>query len=229
MDFDPKAVQGLLFDLDGTLIDSTADLASAGNWLRRGQGLGEISAAEIGSYVGDGVETMVRRLLARPEGDLGSVVEDYKRYYHDHCLEQTRLYPGVGSALAQLQARGYRMAVVTNKPERISRHILEGLGVGPCFGSVIGGNTCVNKKPHPQPLLLACTQLGVEPGACAMIGDSRVDVEAGHNAGMPSVGILGGIGAEDLLRGAAPELLLRRFTDLLDHLPSLRVAHAPEL
>jgi phosphoglycolate phosphatase len=229
MDFDPRAVRGLLFDLDGTLIDSTADLAASGNWLRRQQGLDALSAEQIGSYVGDGAESMVRRLLNRPEGDLGSLVEDYKRYYNEHCLEQTRLYPGVGSTLEQLRARGYKMAVVTNKPERISKRILDGLNVGACFGSVIGGNTCVNKKPHPEPLLLACAQLGLEPGAFVMIGDSRVDVEAGHNAGMPSAGILGGIGAEDLLRAAGPDLLLERFTDLLDKLPSLQAGYATEL
>jgi phosphoglycolate phosphatase len=229
MDFDAKVVRGLLFDLDGTLIDSTADLAAAGNWLRDREGLDPLSAEQIGSYVGDGAETMVRRLLGRHEGDLEGLVDDYKKYYSEHCLDQTRLYPGVGSTLEQLRARGYKMAVVTNKPERISRRILDGLNVGACFGSVIGGNTCVNKKPHPEPLRMACGHLGLAPAAFVMVGDSRVDVEAGHNAGMPSVAILGGIGAQDLLHAAAPELLLERFTDLLDFLPSLQTAHAPEL
>jgi phosphoglycolate phosphatase len=224
MDFEPKAVRGLLFDLDGTLIDSTADLAASGNWLREGQGLEPLSAELIGSYVGDGAESMVRRLLGRPEGDVEAQVEAYKKHYNEHCLDRTRLYPGVGSSLQQLRARGYRMAVVTNKPERISRRILDGLNVGDCFSSVIGGNTCLNKKPHPEPLLRACAGLDLAPAACVMIGDSRVDVEAGHNAGMASLAVLGGIGAEDLLRAAGPDLLLARFTDLLDRLPSLQAA-----
>jgi phosphoglycolate phosphatase len=229
MDFNAAAVRGLLFDLDGTLIDSTADLVASGNWLRRQEGLGPLGAAQIGSYVGDGAETMVRRLLQRPEGDVDDQVEAYKRHYGEHCLEQTRLYPGVGSALEQLRARGYRMAVVTNKPERISRRILDGLNVGPCFGVVIGGNSCENKKPHPEPLLRACADIGVAPAHCVMIGDSRVDVEAGHNAGMASLGLLGGIGAEDLLRASGPEKLLDRFTELLDLFPSLQARHVPEL
>lgn len=225
MVFEFKA-RGLLFDLDGTLVDSTADLANSGNWLRVQHGLEPLSTDQIASYVGDGAESLVRRLLAKPEGDIDAAVEVFKRYYNEHCLDHTRLYTGVSSTLQQLQARGYKMAVVTNKPERISRHMLDGLNVGPCFGSVIGGNTCQNKKPHPEPLLTAVAQLGLQAGDCIMIGDSRVDVEAGHNAGMPSVGLLGGIGAEDLLRASAPELLLPRFTALLDHLPPLQVTHA---
>lgn len=227
MAFEFKAgPRGLLFDLDGTLIDSTADLASSGNWLRTEQGLDPLSREQVASYVGDGVESLVRRLLQKPEGDVGALVEVFKRYYNEHCLDTTRLYTGVSSTLLQLQARGYRMAVVTNKPERISRHILDGLNVGPCFGSVIGGNTCANKKPHPEPLLTAASQLGLSAADCVMIGDSRVDIEAGHNAAMPSIGLLGGIGAEDLLRASAPEILLPRFTALLDHLPPLQVTHA---
>jgi phosphoglycolate phosphatase len=131
-------------------------------------------------------------------------------------LDTTRLYPGVAATLAALEARGYAMAVVTNKPERISRHILHGLGVGRRFASVVGGNSCAHKKPHPAPLLKACVDLGVAPAACVMVGDSRVDVEAGHNAGMPAVGILGGIGDPALLAQAGPDILLADFEKLLE-------------
>jgi phosphoglycolate phosphatase len=229
MTFDLSAVRGLLFDLDGTLIDSTADLTDSGNWLRAQQGLEPLSMEQIGSYVGDGAESMVRRLLQRPEGDVDDQVEAYKRHYNEHCLEKTHFYPGVASTLRQLRARGYKMAVVTNKPERISKKILDGLGVGDCFSAVIGGNTCLNKKPHPEPLLRACADLGLPPKDCAMLGDSRVDVEAGHNAGMPSLGLLGGIGAEDLLRAAQPERLLPLFTELLDLFPPLKAVNVPNL
>jgi phosphoglycolate phosphatase len=229
MGSDLGAVRGLLFDLDGTLVDSTADLADAGNWLRAQQGLGPLSVAQVGSYVGDGAESMVRRLLERPEGDVDDQVEAYKRHYNEHCLDKTRLYPGVSSTLQQLRARGYGMAVVTNKPERISKKMLEGLGVGACFGAVIGGNTCLNKKPHPEPLLRACADIGIAPKACAMVGDSRVDIEAGHNAGMPSLALLGGIDAEDLLRAAGPGHVLTLFTELLDHFPPLQAVNVPDL
>jgi phosphoglycolate phosphatase len=136
-------------------------------------------------------------------------------HYHEHCLDQTCLYPGVGATLEALQAKGFKMAVVTNKPERISRRILEGLGTGRAWGSIIGGNTCKHKKPHPEPLLKACGDLGVEPHQCAMVGDSRVDVEAGKNAACQTIGLLGGIGDEGLLRAAAPDILLDSFEALL--------------
>ena len=215
MPFDPACVAGLLFDLDGTLIDSSADLVVSGNWLRAHAGLAPLDPALIFGYVGDGAEAMVRLLLERPDGDVTELLEAYKRHYHDHCLDGTRLYPGVAPTLEALAGRGFKMAVVTNKPERISRRILEGLGTGRYWGGVIGGNSCANKKPHPEPLFKACGDLGVEPGQCAMVGDSRVDVEAGRNAACQTVGLLGGIGDEGLLRAARPDVLLPRFESLL--------------
>jgi phosphoglycolate phosphatase len=216
MPFDRSALAALLFDLDGTLIDSSADLVASGNWLRGHYGLGGLEPARINSYVGDGAESLVRRLLERPDGDVSEPVETFKRLYLEHCLDQTRLYPGVAATLEALEARGLRMAVVTNKPERISRRILEGLGCSRLFGSVVGGNSCAHKKPHPEPLLKACGDLGVEPHQCAMVGDSRVDVEAGKNAACATIGLLGGIGDEALLRAAGPDVLLERFERILE-------------
>jgi phosphoglycolate phosphatase len=216
MPFERSSVSALLFDLDGTLIDSTADLAASSNWLRAHEGMALLPEAQVASYVGDGAEALVRRLLERPEGDVEEALEAFKRHYHEHCLDATQLYPGVASTLEALQSRGYKMAVVTNKPERISRRILDGLGVGRRFGSVVGGNTCKHKKPHPEPLLRACADLAVAVGGAAMVGDSRVDVEAGKNAGAATLGLLGGIGDEGLLRAAAPDLLLEHFERLLE-------------
>jgi phosphoglycolate phosphatase len=218
MPFERTAVQALLFDLDGTLIDSTADLAASGNWLRVKHGLPAHSVDKVASFVGDGVESLVRRLLERPEGAIEAEIDAFKRHYHDHCLDETRPYPAVAATLEALQARGFRMAVVTNKPERISRHILEGLKVDRRFGSVVGGNSCAHKKPHPEPLLKACAELGCPPAAALMIGDSRVDIEAGKNAQMPTIGILGGIGDEALLRSSAPDILIPNIEALLEAL-----------
>jgi len=216
MPFERTAISALLFDLDGTLIDSTADLAASSNWLRGHEGMARLPEAQVASYVGDGAEALVRRLLERPEGDVEEALDAFKRHYHEHCLDQTKLYPGVAATLEALQARGYKMAVVTNKPERISQRILDGLGVGRRFGSVIGGNTCKHKKPHPEPLLRACADLGVAVPAAAMVGDSRVDVEAGKNAGAATLGLLGGIGDQALLRASGPDLCLENFERLLE-------------
>jgi phosphoglycolate phosphatase len=214
--FDATRIQALLFDLDGTLVDSTADLVASGNWLRVREGLAALEPGRVTSYVGDGVEALVRRLLERPEGGVQENIEAFMHHYREHCLDKTRLLAGVAATLAALQARGYAMAVVTNKPERVSRHILAGLGVECRFASVVGGNTCANKKPHPEPLFKACADLGHEPARALMVGDSRVDIEAGHNAGMASIAILGGIGDESLLRASGPEVLIQSFENLME-------------
>jgi 2-phosphoglycolate phosphatase len=217
MSFDSKGIRALLFDLDGTLIDSQEDIAAASNSLRSSRGLPARSLELVASYIGEGIEALVRKLMPSAEGaDLAALVEEFRKYYFDHCVEQTHLYEGVAPTLKSLAGQGYRMGVVTNKPERISIRILELLGARDFFGCVIGGNSCQNKKPHPEPLEEACRRLKVELSSACMIGDSRVDIEAGKNAGIPSLGILGGIGNEALLTAAGPSLILKRFADLED-------------
>ena len=214
--FDPAGVRALLFDLDGTLIDSKEDIALSSNFLRALRGLAPLPHDVIGSFIGDGVEALVRKLMGPDfEAELPDLAAEFRAHYHDHCVEHTAFYPGVKSTLEALAARGYKMAVVTNKPEGISVRILELLGVGLCFGSVIGGNSCAHKKPHPEPLQEACRRLGVELKHACMIGDSRVDVEAGHNAGVPALGVLGGgIADVGLMRAAQPQMVLDSFGDL---------------
>jgi phosphoglycolate phosphatase len=216
MAFDAASGKGLLFDLDGTLIDSSGDLILSGNWVRRREGLPDLEPARVAGYIGDGMEALVRRLLERPEGEVRESVEAFMGHYHEHCLDTTRLYPGVEATLRSLEGRGYGLAVVTNKPERLSRRILEGLGVAGLFGAILGGNSCAHKKPHPEPLWKACTALKAEAGSCRMIGDSRVDVEAARNAGMPSIAVLGGIGDQDLLRQSGPDQIVECFEQLLE-------------
>lgn len=215
MNFDSQKIQALLFDLDGTLVESREDIAAASNILRTSQGLAPLPLDIIGSYIGDGIVALVRKLMpSSDEAQLATLVDDFCKYYFDHCVEHSYLYDGVKPELIRLKALGYPMAVVTNKPERISARILELLEVGNLFGCVIGGNTCEYKKPHPQPLEEACRRLKVSLPAACMIGDSRVDIEAGKNAGIATVGILGGIGNEALLNQAEPSLILKSFREL---------------
>ena len=214
MSLDPIGIQALLFDLDGTLIDSSADLAASGNALRATAGLPSLELATVAGFVGDGIESLVRRLLSLPEGDVEEKVEWFRRHYHQHCLDKTRLYAGVDATLRVLAARGLKMAVVTNKPERISIRILDGLGIGPLFGAVIGGNSCGHKKPHPEPLFEACRRLNAAPAVAAMVGDSRVDIEAARNAGMPGIALSGGIGDNALMLAAGPSHVLQSFDEL---------------
>ncbi len=206
----------LLFDLDGTLIDSSADLCASGNFLRAGLGLPDLTQAMVATYIGDGVEALVRRLLGpEHEAKLGEHVDAFKVHYREHCLDQTRLYDGVDAALRSLHAHTPRLAIVTNKPERVSRRILAGLGVASLFGSVVGGDSAPKKKPAPEPLWLACQQLGVSPADAVMIGDSHVDIQAGKAAGTLTWALKGGIGDDAAMLAAGPDRIFDNFSELL--------------
>lgn len=216
------SVKALLFDLDGTLIHSSEDIADCANWLRQSKGLEPLPLARVSGYIGDGVEALVSRVMGPDfQANLPVLVDAFKARYHEHCCDKTCLYPGVAETLAELQRRGYKMAVVTNKPERISLRILELLGVGGHFAAVIGGNSAHAKKPDPAPLKLACQRLGLPLEQAAMIGDSRVDIESGHNAGIPSVAILGGIGDQAMLRQAKPAFEVANFSGLTELLKGI--------
>ena len=141
----------LVFDLDGTLIDSRQDLANAGNATRGHMGMPALDDTRVWSYVGNGAPVLVRRLLGEEasQAQVQEGLEFFIEYYADHKLDYTTLYPGVREALDRLREAGVRMAVLTNKPVRISRAILDGLGVGGHFRQVYGGNSFDFKKPHP--------------------------------------------------------------------------------
>ena len=213
----------LLFDLDGTLIDSREDIAASANHLRMQRGREPLSLEVVGSYIGDGIEALVRRVMdLGPGADVAADTDLFRRYYHDHCVEKTFAYDGVAETLALLASRSYRMAVVTNKPEKISVRILEILGLLPHFAAVIGGNSTPFKKPRPEPLYAACDRLGTAKEAAWMVGDSSIDVQAARSAGIPCAGILGGIGEEAALKASAPALILPRFHALLDYFPPVQ-------
>ncbi|MES2201317.1 MAG: HAD-IIIA family hydrolase [candidate division FCPU426 bacterium] len=213
--FEAAKVKALLFDLDGTLIDSTQDIAESANFLRMSLSLAPLPQAEIAAFIGDGVEKLVARLLGPDfQGDLDVEVKRFKAHYREHCVDHTRMYAGVEETLRLLAARGYKMAVVTNKPERISATILERLGVAGLFGSVVGGNSTSNKKPHPDPLRKACRDLRVTEAESCMIGDSHVDVESAFNAGLPSLALLGGIGDDRKMLEQKPSVVLEEFSQL---------------
>lgn len=212
-------MKGFLFDLDGTLIESTEDLAGAGNYIRRMRGMEALSLQTIASYVGDGVEAMVSRLLqTEDKAVIEEFIPHFKTYYREHCVDTTRLYDEVLPVLENLLARGYKMAVVTNKPALISKRILAGLGVAHFFQVVVGGDSAPFKKPHPAPMHMACRELDIHPDHCVMVGDSVVDVAAGRSVRMATIGIRGGIGDQAALENSKPDLCLNSFKQILDHM-----------
>jgi phosphoglycolate phosphatase len=178
---DPTRITTLLFDLDGTLVDSAVDLATAVNLLRQEHDLPPLTIDTVRSYVGDGATMLIRR--AMPEGQFR--VEQIHRFlelYAHHLVEETHPYPGIVDFLEQRQH--LKMAVVTNKPEGLSRRLLDRLDLSRFFGAVIGGDTFDRKKPAAKPLLAALEQLGAIPGETVMIGDHHTDLHAGSAAGV---------------------------------------------
>lgn len=206
----------LVFDLDGTLIDSTQDLAQSVNATRADAGLPPLPTETVASYVGNGAEMLIRRALGPDASDeaVRSGLVFFLHYYHAHMLDQTVLYEGVREALAEWQAAGLAMAVLTNKPERFSRELVDGLGVGGCFARVYGGNSFDTKKPDPHGLRLIMSELGCGPESTLMIGDSAVDVLTARNAGTACAGVSYGIRPEDF-QSHPPDVVVDDMRELL--------------
>lgn len=183
----PAAV---VWDLDGTLIDSAADIARSLNRLFAELGLAPLGENSVRGLVGEGVATLIERALdaagARPadlpRGD--ELVARFLSLYTEDAGRSTRLYPGARQALQQLGSGGIRQAICTNKPERITRKILADLDVGRYFEIVIGGDTLARRKPDPLPLKAALAGLDVLSGEALMIGDSAIDVATARTAGV---------------------------------------------
>ncbi len=206
-----------VFDLDGTLIDSTADLAAAVNAMlaRIAPATPALPTDRIRSFVGDGVGMLLARALAearvpaRPEEVLPVYLDIYRR----GMLNETRLYPGVAETLPLLE--GYALAVLTNKPGDMARAILEGLGVAGRFARICGPEDVPARKPDPAGLRWLMAEAGAGPEAAAMVGDSPVDVRTGRAAGVLTVGVSYGLDPEGL-RAEPPDVMLDDLRALRD-------------
>jgi phosphoglycolate phosphatase len=207
----------LIFDLDGTLIDSRLDLANAVNATRTRMGLEPLDNELVCSYVGNGAPLLIRRALGdqAAQADVDRALAYFLEYYRAHALDNTALYPGVRESLERLAGAGKRLAVLTNKPVKVSRHIIDGLGVGPCFFQVYGGNSFEQKKPDPAGVEILMREAGVDRDRTMMVGDSSVDIRTAINAGVKSCGVTYGLQPESLA-DPAPDLLVDRMEQLAD-------------
>lgn len=210
-------LKAIIFDLDGTLVDSVRDLREAVNALLAEEGLRQLSLDEVKSMIGDGAAKLVERALSATGGDLSrlsALVARFLQIYEADATRNTEAYPGVVETLAGLRQLGLPLAVVTNKPYGATIDILETLGLRAYFDAVIGGDTLPERKPHPAPILAALSHLGIEPEAALMVGDNYHDVQAAQAAGVRAVAVTYGyshkphaeLGAERLI-DAMPELL----------------------
>lgn len=208
----------LIFDLDGTLIDSKTDLVHSVNAMREMMRLPPIGEAMVASYVGNGAPVLVRRALGpeASDADVERAHQYFLAYYRDHMLDNTRLYPGVREALDRLHAAGSRMAVLTNKPVRFSQALIHGLGLSDHFFQVYGGNSFSHKKPHPVGIEALMEESGVSRGNTIMVGDSYVDVRTARNASVKACGVSYGFQPETFEQDP-PDLLVDEMNQLADY------------
>ena len=209
-----SAVRALIFDLDGTLIDSRRDLIHSVNAMLVEMGREQLHEDTISGYIGYGAPQLIGQALGGQarEADRERALKFFLGYYEDHKMDNTCAYPGVPEALEQLA--GFPMAILTNKPVRISGRILEALGLRKYFRAVYGGNSFATKKPHPLGAQTILHEFSAQPGEAALIGDSEVDVETARNAGTLAASVNYGFGTHD--RSAHPaDVYLDRLTDLV--------------
>jgi phosphoglycolate phosphatase len=209
----------LIFDLDGTLIDSKLDLAHAVNATRAFMGLGPIEHELVYSYVGNGAPVLLRRALGPdvPEADLERALRFFLDYYRDHMLDYTVLYPGIREALEELRSHGRSLAVLTNKPVRMSVAMLEALGLGDHFFRVYGGNSFDQKKPNPIGIERLMEEANIPREKTLMIGDSGVDIQTARNAQVSSCGVTWGFQPESLVIHP-PDMLVNRIDELTQYI-----------
>ena len=211
---DPHSVQLVIFDLDGTLIDSRLDLVHSVNAALRHIERPELPDDVIASYVGDGAPILIQRALGAEANDQALIrrgLEFFLSYYRAHKLDHTTIYPGITDSLKAIQrstnGRPRKMAVLSNKPVIPSRAIVDALGLGPFFFQVYGGNSFETKKPEPEGVRQLLAEAGLAAEQAVIVGDSHVDVRTGRNAGLATIGVTYGF-APHTLDQEPPDVLV---------------------
>ena len=224
MKFSNKEV--ILFDLDGTLIDSVPDLALAVNHMLETLNRETFSEDTIRYWVGNGAQVLVKRALsgdAKTDEDLdpalfSKALDIFLTFYGQNLCIRTVTYPDVLQTLKTLKVQDYRLAIITNKPFDFIAPILEGLELGELFEYFIGGDSLTEKKPNPLPLLHICEKLGVTVEECIMVGDSKNDILAANTCGMQSIGVTYGYNYGEDIGVYKPSIVIDNFGDLLKFL-----------
>ena len=210
--------RGVLFDLDGTLLDSAPDMLATANRLRAAQGMEPMTLAQIRPQVSKGSRAMLA--VAFPQHDAAqrdAMVPLFLDTYQQEIGKHSRLFEHIDAMLSALEADGVAWGIVTNKPEYLARDILPQLGWETRCAVLIGGDTLAERKPHPLPLQVAAQRMGVPAGACVYVGDDERDIQAARAAGMPSIAVLWGYrqSQEDPMAWGA-DVLLDSPAELLD-------------
>ncbi len=210
------AAAGVVFDLDGTLVDSRRDLATAVNRLREELGLQALQVEQIQAMVGEGARVLVERALAdaqTPALSAPRALERFLVHYDACCLDTTAAYPGIAGLLRGLAPR-LPLAILTNKPERMARKILDHLGLLSFFRLLVGGDSLAARKPDPAGMLHIARALGYPPGDLVLVGDSRFDAETARAAGCRLLLVEWGYGKGADLAAAAASIRVATVRDL---------------
>jgi phosphoglycolate phosphatase len=207
-------VSGVVFDLDGTLVDSRRDIAEAANHALAKNGYTELPHDELESFVGDGAPLLMSRAARLDAKDqrVSGLVADFLDYYADHPIDHTDLMPGALQALDELQ--GYALGVCTNKPRRTTLAVIRGLKLEARFAGLVAGDDLPLRKPDPAPVVEAARRMGVPVSEVVMVGDGPQDVLSGRAAGAYTVGVRGGIQALERLVAAKPDRLIDTLAEL---------------
>lgn len=217
--FDPRSIKLVIFDLDGTLIDSRLDLVHSVNAMLRHLHRPELPDEVIASYVGDGAPMLIRRALGDPrdESFFAKALEYFLTYYRAHKLDHTIVYDGIPEALAHIQSNGGQrtMAVLSNKPVLPSRAIVKELGLGHFFVKIYGGNSFETKKPDPLGVKTLLKETHTSPAEALIVGDSAVDILTGRNAAIATCGVTYGFAPHTLCE-APPDVTVRSPRELAE-------------
>ncbi len=206
----------VIFDLDGTLIDSAEDLAIATNATRAHFGMPPLDATLIHSYVGNGAAMLVRRALGPDASEelANDALSYFVKFYRKHALEHTRLYPGVAEVVNELSEQDHHtLAILTNKPVRISTDIVAGLGLGARFKRIYGGDSFEQKKPDPVGIVTLMAETASAPEKTWMVGDSGVDIQTARNAKVRACGVAWGFQPETFAQHP-PDLVINKPDEL---------------
>lgn len=220
-------IRTVLFDLDGTLADTAPDLAYALNQVRQEQGLEAMPFETIRPHVSHGGIALTRLGFGlEPEHpDFPPLRERLLAIYRDNLARETRLFPGMEELLLHIEQQDMNWGVVTNKPGWLTEPLLEALGLSQRAACIVSGDTCTNRKPHPEPILYGCHQAGSEADQCVYVGDAQRDIEAGRRAGLKTlVALFGYIGNDDDPRSWQADALLQTPAEIISWLQANNTA-----